>query len=230
LTDQRSGGVASFFENIRTNTFAISQSHHETERAIKGVVLPILERLHREIKEKAKHIQSTSDKSSKAVAKARNHTQNHIELLGQHVSSFESMGSSHKQPSGGLIHIQIPGTHSHADSAKVKPETDPYLLQRGVLYRLHRQVIEENNHRQELLGAQNQVQLFEAHVVQTIQHALGAFYEHVGAQCDRQKALYGDITGMLFSLPVLFRYFFFFFELLSVGHCAWSSCWAEAPA
>lgn len=163
---------------------------------MKTHVLPILARLHTEIKDRSKQIRSASEKSSKSVTKARNLTQNHIELLGQHASGFDSMGSGQSAAPGGLAHITIPGTHSHGNGGKLKPDVDPYILQRGVLHRLHKQIIEENNHRQDLLGVQNQMQQFEAHIVQTIQQALGSFYEHVGAQADKQKALYGDIIGM----------------------------------
>ncbi|RPA96686.1 hypothetical protein L873DRAFT_1829330 [Choiromyces venosus 120613-1] len=206
-TAQEVGGVASFFENVRTNTQGISQSHNETERALKTHVLPILEHLHTEIKERAKHVRSAAEKSSKSVAKARNYTQNHIELLGQHASGFDSMGSgSSGAAMGGLVHIHIPGTHSHGNGGKLKPDVDPYILQRGVLHRLHKQVIEENNNRQDLLGVQNQLQQFEAHIVQTIQQALGSFYEHVGAQADKQKALHGDIIAAGQKLPPDFEW------------------------
>lgn len=141
-------------------------------------------------------MRAAAERGAKAVHKARNHTQNHIELLGQNSSSFDSIGSPTQNSSGGM-HIHIPGTHSHSTGGKSKPENDPYVLKRGVLHRLQKQVIEENNNRQEMLNVQNQMQQFEAHILQTIQQAMAQFYQHVGAQADRQKALYGDIVGML---------------------------------
>lgn len=191
------------FENIRTNTQAISNSHVETEQALKKTVAPILGRLHQEIKDRVKVVRTAVEKGSKAVLKAQNHTQNHIELLGQHASSFDSVGSPSQATNGGGhggMHIHIPGTHNHTTTGKPKPDMDPYVLRRGVLHRLHKQVIEENNSRQELLSVQNQMQQFEAHVIQTIQQAMNLFYQHVSAQADRQKALYGDIVGMLPSI------------------------------
>lgn len=183
------------FENIRTNTQAISDSHIETEKILKAHVVPILERLHQEIKVKVKAVRAAAERGSKAVLKARNHTQNHIELLGQHASSFDSVGSS-SNTSGG-IRVNIPGTHSHTSGTRLKPENDPYVLRRGIQHRLHKQVIEENNNRQELLNVQNQMQKFEAHILETVQQAMNLFYQHVGAQADRQKSLYGDIVGKL---------------------------------
>lgn len=203
--DQEVGGIASLFENLRTNTQAISHSHVETEKALKSTVVPILERLHQEIKDRAKAVRAAADKGAKAVHKARNHTQNHIELLGQNSSSFDSVGSPMHHSSGG-IHIHVPGTHSHTTGGKPKPENDPYVLKRGVLHRLQKQVIEENNNRQEMLNVQNQMQQFEAHILQTIQQAMAQFYQHIGAQADREKALYGDIVGATQRVPLDFEW------------------------
>jgi hypothetical protein len=65
-------------------------------------------------------------KSAKEVDKARNTTQKHIELLGQQTSGFESSGGR---------------TNAHED---------PYVVQRGVYYRLAKQVMEENNNKHDL--------------------------------------------------------------------------------
>lgn len=62
---------------------AISNSHSETARGLKGTVLPILERLHTEIKNKNKELTKGAGKGSKSVDKAQKVTQKHIELLGQ---------------------------------------------------------------------------------------------------------------------------------------------------
>lgn len=102
----------------------------ETEKNIKGSVLPILERLHKEIKNKSKELASGAGKGAKEVDKARNSTQKHIELLGQHTASYESAGG-------------------HMTSTN-----DPYILQRGVFHRLAKQVMEENNSRHDLISVQ----------------------------------------------------------------------------
>jgi methyl-accepting chemotaxis protein len=90
--DQSLGGLAGFFENMRTNTQAMINTNLETEKSLKGSVLPILERLHKEIKHKAKELSSGAEKGSKDVEKLRNTTQKQIELLGQHTASFDSAG------------------------------------------------------------------------------------------------------------------------------------------
>lgn len=96
----------------------LANTHLETEKNLKGSVLPILDRLHKEIKNKSKELSSGAGKSAKEVDKARNTTQKHIELLGQHTAGFGSSGG------------------------KMNANDDPYIVQRGVYHRLGKQVIE----------------------------------------------------------------------------------------
>lgn len=180
--DQTLGGIAGLFENIRTNTTGIANSHLETEKNLKGSVLPILGRLHAEIKHKSKELSSGAVKGSKSVDKARNVTQKHIELLGQHTASFSSSGG------------------------KVDSSNDPYVIQRGVNHRLNKQVIEENNNRHDLLAVQDSFQQFEAHLIQTIQQAMSAFLQNVGGQADRQKAMYSDMVATTQNIPLDFEW------------------------
>jgi hypothetical protein len=143
----------------------ISNSHTETAKVLKGTVLPIFERLHVEIKAKSKELTKGAGKGSKAVDKARQATQKHIELLGQHTASFDSTGG------------------------KMSAHEDPYILQRGVTHRLNKQIIEENNNRQDLIQVQNSFSQFEAHMLQTIQHGLGQFSQVVAKQADNTKVM-----------------------------------------
>lgn len=163
--DQQLGGVAGMFESIRSNTTGIANSHYETEKVLKGAVLPIFERLHTEIKSKTKELTKGAGKGAKLVDKARASTQRHIELLGQRAAGFDSSGG------------------------KVPAHEDPYLLQRGVRHRLNKQIIEENNNRQDLIQVQNSFAEFESHVVQTIQHGIGQFNQVVAKQSDQTKIL-----------------------------------------
>ncbi|KAF4549736.1 Hypothetical protein D9617_20g027920 [Elsinoe fawcettii] len=169
--DQTLGGVAGLFDNMRSNTQGLANSHTETAKILKGTVLPILERLHAEIKNKNKELTKGAGKGAKLVDKSRNTSQKHIELLGQHTASFDSTGG------------------------KVTAADDPYILQRGVYHRLNKQIIEENNNRQDLLTVQNSFAQFEAHVVQTFQDAINQFNQTVGHQADQQRSMYGDITA-----------------------------------
>ncbi|CAO1597153.1 hypothetical protein XANCAGTX0491_000974 [Xanthoria calcicola] len=180
--DQSLGGIAGLFENIRSNTKGIANSHLEAEKTIKGSVLPILERLHTEIKNKSKELEKGAVKGSKEVDKARNVTQKHIELLGQHTAASASSGG------------------------KVDPSTDPYVLQRGVNHRLNKQVLEENNNRHDLIEIQNSFAAFEAHVIQIFQQALQTFLQCVGGQLERQKAMYSDIVSTAQKIPLDFEF------------------------
>ncbi|KAI1422454.1 PH domain-containing protein [Xylaria sp. FL1777] len=175
--DQGLGGVAGFFENMRVNTQAMVNTNAETEKTLKGTVLPILERLHKEIKAKHKEVSHGAEKGAKEIEKARNATQKHIELLGQHSASFESTGG------------------------KLNPTDDPYVLKRGIIHRLNKQIIAENNHSNDLLHVQDGFQAFEAHVVQIIQESMEAFNQIAGGQAEKTRALYADMLGAAQRIP-----------------------------
>jgi hypothetical protein len=145
-------------------------------------VLPILERLHKEIKSKSKELESGVSKGAKDVEKARNVTEKQIELLGQQTASFES--------SGGKIH----------------PNQDPYVTQRGVYYRLNKQILEENNNRQDLISVQDNFAAFEAHVVEVIQQALASFVQYVGGQAQRVQTMYNDVLTTTQRIPPDFEW------------------------
>ncbi|KAI5778180.1 hypothetical protein EDC01DRAFT_675802 [Geopyxis carbonaria] len=195
--EQTVGGTASFFESLRANTVGLSTSHTETATALKGTVLPILERLHKAIKDRSKHVQSECERAAKAVSKSRSSTQQHIELLGQHSGAFDSVGGVSATHTGGL--------HLHT-SNKQKPENDPYLLRRGVLQRLTKQVAEENTQRNELIGVQTHFGQFEAQIVQQIQQALAALDASLAAQSERERALYADVLAKAQALPLEFEW------------------------
>ncbi|KAF2670306.1 PH domain-containing protein [Microthyrium microscopicum] len=175
--DQNIGGIAGFFDNMRSNTQGIANSHEETAKTIKGSVLPTFERLHAEIKSKSKELVKGAGKGSKAVDKARNATQKHIELLGQHSATYDSTGG------------------------KVGAHDDPYVIQRGIFHRLHRQVIEENANRQDILAVQSNFASFEAHVIETIQNGMAQFNSIVSKQADLTKSMYGDIVASAQRIP-----------------------------
>lgn len=154
----------------------------ETEKNLKGSVLPILERLHAEIKNKNKELSGGAVKGSKSVDKARNATQKQIELLGQHTASAASAGG------------------------RIDAANDPYVLQRGVHHRLGKQILEENNNREDLIAVQDSFQSFEAHIIQAIQQALAAFQQYVGGQRERERALYSEMTATAQRIPLDFEF------------------------
>jgi BAR-like protein/PH (Pleckstrin Homology) domain-containing protein len=154
----------------------------ETAKALKGSVLPTFERLHTETKNKSKELIRGAGKGSKAVEKARGLTQKHIELLGQYTAVFDSTGG------------------------KIGPSEDPYILQRGVVHRLNKQIQEENANRADLLAVQNNFASFEAHIIQTFQSGLGQFNTVISKQADVTKSLYGDMVGNAQRVPANFEW------------------------
>ncbi|KAL7787475.1 hypothetical protein V8C37DRAFT_390451 [Trichoderma ceciliae] len=175
--DQSLGGVAGFFENMRANTQAMINTNLETEKSIKSSVLPILDRLHKEIKHKAKELSSGAQAAAREVEKLRNTTQKHIELLGQQAAAYDSHGG------------------------KLNSHEDPYVVRRGVLHRLNNQVIAENNHRNDLVSVQNNFRTFESHVLEVVQQAMEGFAQLTGSQGEKIRALHSDILGTVQCIP-----------------------------
>jgi len=169
--DQNLGGMAGMFDTIRSNTQGISNSHAETAKTLKGSVLPMFERLHSEIKNKTKELTKGAGKGGKLVDKSRATSQKHIELLGQHTAAFESTGG------------------------KISAHEDPYVLQRGVYHRLNKQIIDENNSRNDILQVQSNFAQFEAHIVTTIQNGLTQFNTIVANQAEQTRTMYGNMTS-----------------------------------
>ncbi|KIX03809.1 uncharacterized protein Z518_07362 [Rhinocladiella mackenziei CBS 650.93] len=180
--DTALGGITGLFENLRANTQAQSNLYTETSKNLSGSVLPILERLHSEIKNKNKEITHGAGKGSKAVDQARLTSQKHIELLGQQAAHFDSTGG------------------------KVSASHDPYVIKRGILHRLNKQVLEENNNRQDLIAVQNAFAQFESHIVTTVQTALNSYNQFMSGQADRQKAMFGDIASTASHIPLNFEW------------------------
>ncbi len=168
---QQNGGIAGMFENVRTNTQGLANSHNETAKTLKGSVLPTFERLYGEIKNKTKELDKGAGKGSKLVDKARNASQKQIEQLGTQSATFDSRGGN------------------------VKAADDPYILQRRVYHHLNRQVIEENNSRDDMLAVQNNFSQFEAHVIQTMQQGLQQFSQVVSNQAEATRSMYGDMAA-----------------------------------
>lgn len=169
-------------ENMRTNTQGLANTHLETEKNIKGSVIPILERLEKEIKNKSKELSSGAGKGAKEVEKARNMTQKHIELLGQHAASSET------------------------PNAKLSANDDPYVIQRGVYHRLGKQVLEENNISHDLINVQSNFAQFESHIIEVIQQAMTTFNQFVGGQNQKSERLYSDMLGTAQAIPINFEW------------------------
>jgi len=157
-------------------------SHLETEKNLKGSVLPILDRLHKEIKNKTKELSSGAVKGAKEVDKARNTTQKHIELLGQQTANYASSGG------------------------KVNANDDPYVVQRQVFHRLNKQVLEENNNRHDLIAVQNNFAQFETHIIEVIQQAMMSFNQFVGGQAQKDQALLSDMLANVQAVPPNFEW------------------------
>jgi hypothetical protein len=96
--------------------------------------------------------------------------------------------------------------HHTNTGGKIKPEYDPYLLKKGIISRLAKQIDDENAQRQDLIGVQNHSQQFETHIVATIQQAIQALNSALHAQQEAQRNSYGDIVAKVNAIPPDFEF------------------------
>ena len=160
----------------------IANTHMETEKNLRVSVLPIIHRLQDDVKAKEKELTGAPAKGFKAVDKARGHTQVYMDRLAQRTGSFD------------------------APMNKPDPTADPYVVQRGLYYRLNKQIIEENSNRQEVLQVQDSFQQFETHVLQAMQQSLATFEQFVGGQAERTKGMYADMVSTAQHIPLDFEW------------------------
>lgn len=102
--------------------------------------------------------------------------------MGQHTAGFLS--------SGGKVHAH----------------DDPYVIQRNVYHSLGKQVMEENNHRNDLIAVQANFEHFEGHVIEVIQQSLMSFNQFVGGQAQKTQQLYADMLSNAQQIPLDFEW------------------------
>lgn len=158
------------------------RTHVETEKNIKDSILPAIERLRKDIRNKCKEISSGLGKGVKDIEKARNTTQKHIELLGQNAAGFDASGS------------------------RINSHEDPYVLHRGVIHRLSKQLVEENNQRQALIPLQEKTCQFEQHVLEVIQTSLASLAHIMGVQVRSQQEHYLDMLKTAQEIPANYEW------------------------
>lgn len=95
---------------------------------------------------------------------------------------------------------------AESSGSKVHSHDDPYITQRGIYYRLHKQILEENNNRQDLISVQENFAAFEHHVVEVIQQAMASFVQHVGGQVQRNQNAYTDMLSNVQRIPPDFEW------------------------
>lgn len=101
------------------------------------------------------------------------------------------------------------GLHAAAfdsTAGKVDGAHDPYVLKRAVVHRLHKQIQEENNNRNDLLAVQDSFARFEAHIIKTIQQGMGQFQQILTMQAENTKHMYGDMASTAQRVPPEFEW------------------------
>lgn len=83
----------------------------------------------------------------------------------------------------------------------MKSAEDPYVVHRGILHRLHKQVLEENTNRHDLIQVQNNFAQFEAHVIEIIQQTMMSFTQIITSQSQKEQTFFSDILNTCQGVP-----------------------------
>lgn len=136
-------------------------------------VLPILRRLLKEIKSKAKQLKIDSSKGENKVKKAWLATQKHIMFLAKTTRFYDAS----------------------TGNTKIEQSYDPYLVRQAIDNRLIDQAMKEKIDKQENEEIQESFLWFEMHILQTVQCVLSKLFQFMGGQFNHYHAMYGDILG-----------------------------------
>lgn len=156
-----SGGIQDCFRALQQRTTALSTNSLESSKELEATILIDLDRLDQDVKSKMRDIDKNAGKELKSVEKSRAETTKLIDTLAKNVSSV--------------------------GSAQLKPSDDPYIVCRNVKNSLHKQVEDENLHRNSIIACQEAYDQLEQRIILAIQEVIKKFYSHIELQ--QQKTI-----------------------------------------
>ncbi|KAI5288667.1 hypothetical protein KEM52_001070 [Ascosphaera acerosa] len=174
--DAGENGVTGLFRTLHETTVNYSNIHVEAERQLRTVIVPILTNLHNDLKAQTKEVTDTCIKTYRRVEKSRNETQKVLEDLS--------------------------ASASHCDSSNEKTGVahDPMVLNRHIMHRFNKQILEENGQLTELKALQERLRMHEGHIVETMQDALERLNEAMALQADGVKGIFSTIHATAASI------------------------------
>ncbi|KAF9150202.1 hypothetical protein BG015_007999 [Linnemannia schmuckeri] len=150
------GGLQDVCIGVRDSAKIRSEQHAAVARFVDETVVKNLRRLKHEIKSKTKALKADSGLYNMKVFKERAASQERIGQLAKAIGFLENVRGGHH-----------PDAHS-----------DPYLIHLALKRQLAKQVHEENLFARGLQQCQEQIRIFEAHIVKEIKQILAAFAQH----------------------------------------------------
>ncbi|KAF9136199.1 hypothetical protein BGX30_011312 [Mortierella sp. GBA39] len=150
------GGLQDVCIGVRDSAKTRSEQHAAAARFVDETIVKNLRRLKQDIKSRVKALKADSSLYNMKVFKEREASQERIGQLAKAIGFLEKVGGGH-----------------HADI-----QSDPYLIHLALKRQLARQVHEENLFARGLQQCQEQIRIFESHIVKEIKQILAAFAQH----------------------------------------------------
>ncbi|KAF9436467.1 hypothetical protein BGZ76_003898 [Entomortierella beljakovae] len=158
------GGLQDVCTGVRESTKTRGDQHAAEARFVEETIVKRIRRLKQDIKGRIKSLKSDTDLYESKVFKEREATQELIGTLAKAVGLFENIG----------------GHQSDMENA----QSDPYLINISLRRQLAKQVSEENLFARALQQCQEQIMMFEKHIINEVKQVLGSFakyqMEHAG--------------------------------------------------
>ncbi|KAF8940205.1 hypothetical protein BGZ47_007829 [Haplosporangium gracile] len=155
------GGLQDICIGVRDSAKIRSEHHAAAARFVDETVVKNLRRLKQDIKSRIKSLKADSSLYNMKVFKERAASQERIGQLAKAIGLLENVRGGHH-----------PDVHS-----------DPYLIHLALKRQLAKQVHEENLFARGLQQCQEQIRIFESHIIREIKQVLAAF-----AQCQAGHA------------------------------------------
>ncbi|KAG0349635.1 hypothetical protein BGZ54_004303, partial [Gamsiella multidivaricata] len=154
------GGLQDVCIGIRESAHTRSEQHVAAARFVEETIVKNIRRLKQEVKNTIKGVKSDANLYATRVFDERRTSQEKIGQLAKAIGLYENGGSF--QPD------------------MERPHSDPYVINLGLRRQLARQVHEENIFARTLQQCQQQIQMFEKHIIGEIKQILSSFGQYQG--------------------------------------------------
>ncbi|KAF9956912.1 hypothetical protein BGZ65_002362 [Modicella reniformis] len=152
------GGLQDVCVGVRESAQARSEQHTAAARFVEEIIVKNIRRLKQDIKVRSKGLRNDSTLCATRVFKEREVSQEKIGNLAKAIGLFENVGGH------------------QSDMERI--QSDPYLINLSLRHQLTRQVHEENTFARALLQNQEQIMMFEKHVINEIKQIIRNFAQY----------------------------------------------------
>ncbi|KAF9356435.1 hypothetical protein BGX34_009935 [Mortierella sp. NVP85] len=152
------GGLQDVCVGLRESSQTRSEQHTAAAKFIEETIVKNIRRLKRDIKVKSKWLKNDANLYATRVFKEREESQNKIRDMAKAIGLFENSGGH--------------------QSDMEKMHSDPYIINLALRHQLAKQVHEENLFARALLQCQEEMMVFDKHIIGEIKQIIRSFAQY----------------------------------------------------